>query len=65
MALGQTQYFYTVELIALEEQIRRSLDRVNRMREKAVRRQDFRAADQISRLERVIDLVQRRMVRLM
>jgi hypothetical protein len=57
---GQTQYFYTVELIALEEHLSHSMDRVALLREKAIKRNDFGAADQISRLERVINMVQRR-----
>jgi hypothetical protein len=57
---GQTQYFYTVELIALEEHLSHSMDRVALLREKAIKRNDFGAADQITRLERVINMVQRR-----
>ena len=64
MALGQTQYFYTVELSALEEQINHSMDRVARLREKAMKRSDFAAADQINKIERVIDVVQRRITRM-
>ncbi len=64
MALGQTQYFYTVELSALEEHLGHSMDRVARLREKAVKRRDFKAADQINRIERVIDMVQRRITRM-
>jgi len=33
MALGHTQYFYTVELIALEEHLNHSMDRVALLRE--------------------------------
>jgi hypothetical protein len=57
---SQTQYFYTVELIALEEHLSHSMDRVALLREKAIKRQDFQAADQISQLEKVINVVQRR-----
>jgi hypothetical protein len=64
MALGQTQYFYTVELSALEEDLGQSMDRVARLREKAVKRRDFKAADQINKIERVIDVVQRRIMRM-
>jgi hypothetical protein len=64
MALEQTQYFYNVELSALEEHLSHSMDRVARMHEKAIKRQDFRAADQINGIQRVIDLVQRRIGRL-
>lgn len=64
MALGQMQYFYTVELSALEEQINHSMDRVARLREKAMKRSDFAAADQINKIERVIDVVQRRITRM-
>ena len=63
MALGQTQYFYTVELSALEENLSHSMDRVTRMREKAIKRNDTKAADQINRLQRVINLMQRRVER--
>jgi predicted nucleic acid-binding Zn-ribbon protein len=64
MSLGQTQYFYTVELTALEENLSHSMDRVARLREKAMKRQDFKAADQINQLQRAIDVAQRRVVRL-
>ena len=50
MALGQAQYYYTVELSALEENLSHSMDRVARLHEKAVKRNDLRAADQISQL---------------
>jgi len=61
---GQTQYFYTVELIALEEHLSRSMDRVALLRDKALRRNDHEAADQITKLQRVINVVQRRISRL-
>jgi hypothetical protein len=64
MALGQAQYFYTVELGALEEQLGNSLDRVARLREKAMKRDDFQTANQIGKLQRVMDVVQRRVARL-
>ena len=64
MALGQTQYFYTVELSALEENLGLSMDRVARLREKAMRRNDTQAADQINKLQRVIGVVQQRVARL-
>jgi hypothetical protein len=64
MALGQMQYFYTVELSALEEQVNNSMDRVARLREKAMKRRDFEAADQINKIERGIDAVQRRITRM-
>jgi hypothetical protein len=61
---GQTQYFYTVELIALEEHLSHSMDRVALLREKAIKRNDLSAADQIDRLQKVINVVQRRIKRL-
>jgi hypothetical protein len=64
MAIGQTQYFYTVELSALAEHLSHSMDRVTRLREKALKRRDFKAAGQIDRIERVIDVVQRRIMRM-
>ena len=64
MALEQASYFYTVELLALEEHLSHSMDRVARMREKAMKRNDLRAADAIQRLQRGMDLVQKRIVRL-
>jgi len=64
MSLGPTQYFYTVELTALEEQLSHSLERVGRLREKAIKRNDTQAADQINKLQRVINLVQQRIARL-
>ena len=41
MASGQVQYFYTVELSALEEQIGKSMVRVAGLREKAMKRSDL------------------------
>jgi len=64
MAIGHSQYFYTVELIALEEHLSRSMDRVALLREKALKRNDQQVADQINQLQRVINLVQRRIMRL-
>jgi hypothetical protein len=64
VALEQASYFYTVELLALEEHLSHSMDRVARMREKAMKRNDLRAADAIQRLQRGMDLVQKRIVRL-
>jgi len=64
MAAQPTSYFYTVELLALEEHLSHSMDRVARMREKAMKRNDLRAADAIQRLQRGMDLVQKRIVRL-
>jgi hypothetical protein len=64
MALDQMQYLYAVELTALEEQLGQSLDRVARIREKAVKRNDFKAADRINGIQRGFDLVQRRILRL-
>ena len=58
MALGQAQYFYTVELTALEENLRHSMDRVARLREKAIKRNDLQAADQINQLQRTIAAAQ-------
>jgi len=60
MSLGQTQYFYTVELTALEEYLSLSKDRVARLREKAMKRKDYGAADQIDQLQREIDVAHRR-----
>ena len=64
MALGQTQYHYTVELSALEENLIHSMDRIARLREKAIKRNDLRAADQIGQLQRSITVAQRRVTRL-
>jgi hypothetical protein len=64
MALGQTQYFYTVELSALEENLRHSMDRASRLYEKAVKRNDLKAVDQITQLRRTINVAQHRITRL-
>lgn len=64
MALGQTQYFYTVELSALEEHLNHSIDKIVRLREKAIKRSDFKAADQITRLQKSINVAQGRITRL-
>jgi hypothetical protein len=64
MSIGQTQYFYTVELAALEENLSRSLDRVFRLHEKAIKRNDLGTADQINQLQRSLDVAKRRITRL-
>ena len=64
MALGQTQYFYTVELSALEEHLNHSIDRIVRLREKAIKRSDFKVAVQITRLQKSINVAQGRISRL-
>ena len=64
MALAQAQYFYTVELNALEENLCHSMDRVARLREKAIKRNDLKAADQIKQLQRTFTVAQRRITRL-
>jgi hypothetical protein len=64
MAIGQAQYLYTVELTALENNLNHSIDRVARMREKAIKRNDLQAADQIRQLQRSINVAQRRITRL-
>jgi hypothetical protein len=40
------------------------MDRVARLRDKAMKRNDVKAAAQINRLQRVIDVAQQRIVRL-
>ena len=64
MALIQSTYFYTVEVNALEENMGHSMDRVARMREKAIKRNDTFATEQINKLHRVMDVLQRRIARL-
>jgi hypothetical protein len=64
MSLSQTQYFYTVELSALEENLVHSMDRIARMREKAMKRNDVQAVDKIYQLQQGIDLVKSQIERL-
>lgn len=64
MSLGQTQYFYSIELTALQEQLSHSMDRAARIREKAMKRNDVEAANKIGRLQKALDVAQRRIVRL-
>ena len=64
MSLSQTQYFYTVELSALEENLVHSMDRIARMRDKAMKRNDVQAVDKIYQLQQGIDLVKRQIERL-
>jgi hypothetical protein len=64
MSLSPPQYFYTIELQAIEEQLIRSMHRVDLLREKAMKRNDVQAADQIGHLRRVIHVAQRRVDRL-
>jgi hypothetical protein len=63
MSLVQPQYFYSVELRAIEEQLNDSMDRVDLLREKAMKRNDVGAANQIGQLQRVIDVAKRRVGR--
>lgn len=62
MSLEQAQYFYSVELNALQEQLNHSMNRAAQIREKAMRRNDVEAADKIGRLQKAIDVAQRRIV---
>lgn len=64
MSLSQTQYFYTVELSALEENLVHSMDRIARMREKAMKRNNVQAVDKIYQLQQGIDLVKSQIERL-
>jgi hypothetical protein len=64
MSLCQSQYFYTVELRAIEEQLINSMDRVDLLREKAMKRNDVKAADEIGQLQRVIEAAQSHVGRL-
>jgi len=60
MSLGQAQYFYTVELTALEEHLNLSKNRAAQLREKAMKRKDYDAAYQIDQLQCEIDAAHRR-----
>ena len=64
MAIGESSYFYNVELNALEENLGISMDRVARLREKAIRRNDTQVADQINKLQRVFGVMKQRIARL-
>lgn len=64
MSLGQTQYVYTVELAALEQNLTHSMDRVLRLHEKAMKRNDLRAAEEIDQLQRSLNTAQRQITRL-
>jgi hypothetical protein len=64
MPVVLTHYFYTVELAALEENLSHSIDRVIRLHEKAVKRNDLAVADQIHQLHQSLDLAQRHITRL-
>lgn len=64
MSPSQTQYLYSVELAALEEHLGRSIDRVARLREKAMKRNDLQAARQINQLQRAMNVAHRRILRL-
>jgi hypothetical protein len=50
MSLTQTQYVYTVERAALEENVTHSMDRVIRLHEKEMERNDLKAAEEIDQL---------------
>jgi hypothetical protein len=64
MSNGPTPYFYNVELTALEDHLSQSIDRVARLHEKAIKRNDTQAADRIGKLQRVIGVAQQRIVRM-
>jgi hypothetical protein len=60
MDVGHAEYCYTVELAALEERFRLSMEQADRLLEKAKNRRDGTGAFRINKLRRSIDLVQRR-----
>ncbi len=64
MSLNRPQYVYTVELAALEENRGHTMDRVLRLHEKAMKRNDLRAADEIGQLQRSLDVARCHITRL-
>jgi hypothetical protein len=56
----QQQYFYTLELDAIREQLAGSIDQVHLLREKALKRNDVAAADEIGQLQHLIECAKSR-----
>jgi hypothetical protein len=56
-----TQYFFQVERLVLEQQFKASLQRMAALRARAVRQKDFTGQEQASQLERILLQSQRRL----
>jgi hypothetical protein len=61
---GQAQYYLSVELIALEQHLDHSLNRVSALRDTALKLNDRRSVDRIGKLQKVIGAVQTHLTRL-
>lgn len=64
MAGGHAQYYLSIELIALEQHLSHSMNRVSALRDTALKLNDHRSVDQIGQLQKVIHVVQSHLTRL-
>jgi hypothetical protein len=58
---GDFQYFFEVERMVLEHQLKAALQRTSALRVRATKQNDFSAAEQALRLERILLHSQRRL----
>jgi len=61
---GDIQYFFQVERMVLEHQLKAALQRTSALRARAARQQDFSGAERALRLERILLHSQRRISKL-
>jgi hypothetical protein len=61
---GDFQYFFEVERMVLEHQLKAALQRTSALRARATRQKDFSAAEQALQLERILLNSQRRLNKL-
>jgi hypothetical protein len=61
---GDTQYFFEVERMVLEHQLKAALQRTAALRARAARQNDFSGAEQALQLERILLHSQRRLNKL-
>ncbi len=61
---GDIQYFFEIERMVLEHQLKAALQRTSALRARAARQNDFSAAEQALQLERILLHSQRRLNKL-
>jgi hypothetical protein len=61
---GDMQYFFQVERMVLEHQLKAALKRTAALRARAAKQKDFSCADQALQLERILLYSQRRINKL-
>ena len=60
----QSNYFVKVELISLDNYLCRTLDRTSDLRDQALRHDDIQGADRIQQLQKFIETIQQRLIKL-